>query len=178
MSQDVALSKTNTMNRLRIEKVVINLCTGQGGDPLQKAKTVLESITGHKACQRKAKIAVRDWGVRKGEPIAMAVTLRKEDANAFLKRAFYAAGNRLKRSSFDRDGNFAFGIREHIELPGVRYDPTIGIFGMDVCVAVQKPGYRVKRRRKLKGEIGKAQCVTPVESSNYVKALFGIEIVD
>jgi large subunit ribosomal protein L5 len=178
MSQDIAKSKTNTMNRLRIEKVVINLCTGQAGEPLQKAKTVLENITGHKACQRKAKTAVRDWGVRKGEPIAVAVTLRKEDANAFLKRAFYAAGNRLKRSSFDYGGNFAFGIREHIELPGVRYDPTIGIFGMDVCVAVEKLGYRVKRRRRLKGEIGKAQRITPDESLNYVKESFGIEIVD
>jgi len=178
MSQDIVVSKTNTMNRLRIEKVVVNLCTGEGGDPLQKAKTVLEDVSGHKVSQRKAKTAVRDWGVRKGEPIAVAVTLRKEDANAFLKRAFYAAGNRLKKSSFDHNGNFAFGIQEHIELPGVRYDPAIGIFGMDVCVAMEKPGYRVKRRRKLKCEIGKGQRITPDESLNYVKELFGIEIVD
>ena len=122
----------NPMQKPRIDKVVVNLAIGQSGDPLQKARTVLESLTSHKAAQRRAKRAVRDWGIRKGEPIAVIVTLRREDASAFLKRAFSAVGNRLKRSSFDSHGNFALGIREHIELPGVRYDPNIGIFGMDV----------------------------------------------
>ncbi|MCJ7635725.1 50S ribosomal protein L5 [Candidatus Bathyarchaeota archaeon] len=178
MSQETVTSTTNVMQQPRIEKVVINLCTGQAGEPLQKAKAVLESITGRKACQRKAKTTVRDWGLREGEPIAVVVTLRKGDAISFLKRAFYAVGNRLKKSSFDSKGNFAFGIREHIELPGVRYDPSVGIFGMDVCITMGKPGYRVKRRRKLKNEVGRAQRITPEESVNYVKELFGIDIVD
>ncbi len=155
MSQEAAQRSTNVLQRPRIEKVVVNLCTGQAGEPLQRARTILESLTGHKVCQRRAKRAVRDWGVRKGEPIAVMVTLRKGDAGLFLKRAFYAVGNRLKKSSFDGQGNFAFGIREHIELPGVRYDPNVGIFGMDVCVTMEKAGYRVKRRRKLKSEVGK-----------------------
>lgn len=178
MTQEITHPLTNSMKRPRIEKVVVNLCTGQAGEPLQKARTVLESITGRKACQRKAKKSVRDWGVRMGEPIAVMVTLRKEDAVSFLKRAFYAVGNRLKKSSIDDGGNFSFGIREHIELPGVRYDPTIGIFGMDVCVTLEKPGNRVKRRRKLKSEVGKAQKITPEESIGYMKEQFGIEIVD
>ena len=178
MSQEIVTSATNAMQQTRIEKVVINLCTGQAGEPLQKAKAVLESITGRKACQREAKTTVRDWGLREGEPIAVVVTLRKGDAISFLKRAFDAIGNRLKKSSFDSKGNFAFGIREHIELPGVRYDPSVGIFGMDVCIAMEKPGYRVKRRRKLKNEVGRAQRITPEESAKYLKELFGIEIVD
>jgi len=178
MSQETTRPLTRSAQQPRIEKVVVNLCTGQAGEPLQKARTVLESVTGHKACQRRAKISVRDWGIRRGEPIAVLVTLRKDDANAFLKRAVYAVGNRLKKSSFDSQGNFAFGIREHIELPGVRYDPNIGIFGMDVCVTMEKTGYRVKRRRKLKSKVGKAQRITPEESMTYVKEFFGIEIVD
>lgn len=178
MSQEATQRLTNPLEQPRIEKVVVNLCTGEAGEPLQRARTVLESITGHKACQRRAKRTVRDWGIRKGEPIAVMVTLRKGDAETFLKRAFYAVGNRLKKSSFDGQGNFAFGIREHIELPGVRYDPSIGIFGMDVCVTMEKPGYRIKRRRKLKSEVGKAQRITPEESMGYVKEIFGVEIVD
>lgn len=178
MTQEITHPLTNSMKRPRIEKIVVNLCTGQAGEPLQKARTVLESITGRKACQRKAKKSVRDWGVRMGEPIAVMVTLRKEDAISFLKRAFYAVGNRLKKSSIDNEGNFSFGIREHIELPGVRYDPNIGIFGMDVCVTLEKPGYRVKRRHKLKSQVGKAQKITSEESIVYVKEQFGIEIVD
>jgi len=178
MSQETTPPLTRSIQQPRIEKVVVNLCTGQAGEPLQKARTILESVTGHKACQRRAKRTVRDWGIRRGEPIAVLVTLRKDDANAFLKRAVYAVGNRLKKSSFDSQGNFAFGIREHIELPGVRYDPNIGIFGMDVCVTMEKMGYRVKRRRKLKSEVGKTQRITPEESMAYVKEFFGIEIVD
>jgi len=178
MSQETAQHLTIPLQQPRIEKVVVNICTGQAGEILQRARTILESLTGHKACQRRAKRTVRDWGVRKGEPIAVMVTLRGEDAEEFLKRAFYAVGRRLKRSSFDDQGNFAFGIREHIELPGVRYDPNIGIFGMDVCVTMEKTGYRVKRRRKLRSEVGKAQRITPEDSMGYVKENFGIEIID
>jgi len=178
MSQETVQRLTNSMRQPRIEKVVVNICTGQAGEPLEKARTVLESITGHKACQRKAKRTVRDWGIRKGEPIAVTVTLRRGDAHSFLKRAFDAIGNRLKKSSFDARGNFAFGIREHIELPGVRYDPNIGIFGMDICVTMEKAGYRVKRRRRLKSEVGRAQRITPEESMGYVKELFGVETVE
>ena len=178
MSKEPAQQLANPMQHARIEKVVVNLSTGQAGEPLQKARSVLESITEHKASQRRAKRSVRDWGVRKGDPIAVIVTMRKADADAFLKRAFYAVANRLKKSSFDTEGNFAFGIREHIELPGVRYDPSIGIYGMDVCVTMEKPGYRVKRRRRLKNEVGKAQKVIPEESMSYVKSRFGIEIIE
>ncbi len=178
MSQETVTSTKNAMQQTRIEKVVINLCTGQAGEPLQKAKAVLESITGRKACLMKAKRTVRDWGIREGEPIAVVVTLRKGDAISFLKRAFYAVGNRLKKSSFDSKGNFAFGIHEHIEIPGVRYDPSVGIFGMDICITMEKPGHRVKRRRKLKSEVGRAQRITPEESLKYVKEFFGVNIVD
>ena len=178
MSQEAVTSAKNAMQVPRIEKVVINLCTGQAGEPLQKARTVLESITGRKACQRKAKTTVRDWGLRKGEPIAVGVTLRKGDAISFLKRAFYAVGNRLKKSSFDSKGNFAFGVLEHIELPGVRYDPSVGIFGMDVCVAMEKPGYHVKRRRILRAKVGKRHRLTPGEAIEYVKETLGTEILE
>jgi len=178
MSQETTQRLTSSLRQPRIEKVVVNLCTGEAGEPLQRARTVLEGITGHKACQRRAKRTVRDWAIRKGEPIAVMVTLRREEAEAFLKRAFYAIGNRLRKSSFDSRGNFAFGVREHIELPRVRYDPNIGIFGMDVCVTMEKPGYRVKRRRRLRSEVGKAQRITPEESMGYVKEFFGTEMVD
>ncbi len=58
--------------------------------------------------------------------------------------------NKVSKKSFDVRGNFAFGLKEHIEIPGVKYDPEIGIFGMDVCVSVNRPGQRVKIRRKQK----------------------------
>ena len=178
MTQKTTQAAPNPMQRPFLEKVVVNVCTGQSGEPLQKAMNVLQQITGQKACQRKAKVSVRDWGVRKGEPIACIVSLRGETAQAFLRRALDAKGNRLQKSSFGIDGNFSFGIREHIQLPGVKYDPAVGIFGMDVCATMEKGGYRVKKRRYLRSRVGRAQLLTPEESMDYMKESFGIEITD
>ena len=167
----------NPMQQTRIEKVVVNISVGESGEPLQKAVRVLEQITGKKPCQRDARKSIRDWGVRKGEPIACIVTLRGQEAIDFLKKALDVVGNRLSESSFDFSGNFSFGIKEHIELSGVKYDPRLGIFGMDVCVTMEKPGYHVKRRHRLKAKVGKGQLAKPEESIQYVRESFGIEVV-
>lgn len=161
-----------------MEKVVVNMSVGKSGEPLQRAMTVLEQLTGQSPCQRMAKRTVREWGIRKTEPIACLVTLRGILADKFLKRGLNAVGNRLRKSSFDRAGNFAFGIREHIELPGVRYDPDLGIFGMDICVVLKKPGYRVKKRRYLKASVGKGQVLSRQEAMDYVHDAFNVDLVD
>ncbi len=66
---------------------------------------------------------------------------------SFLKRGLEAVSNALKASSFDGNGNFAFGIKEHIEIPGTKYVPELGIFGMDVMGTLERPGYRIKRKK-------------------------------
>ena len=76
------------------------------------------------------------------------MTLRKQKAIDFLKKVLPVVDNKISRSSFDKQGNFAFGLKEHIEIAGVKYDPDVGIFGMDVCVTMIRPGYRVKIRRQ------------------------------
>ena len=85
------------------------------------------------------------------------VTLRGDKATEFLKKTLDVVGNKLRKSSFDVNGNFSFGISEHIEISGVRYEPSLGIFGMDICVSMERPGYHVKRRRILNARIGKRQ---------------------
>jgi large subunit ribosomal protein L5 len=112
----------------------------------------------------------------KGRPIGVKVTLRKQEAVEFLKRAFAAIDNKLPASCFDNTGNFSFGIKEYIDIPGMKFDPDIGIFGMDVCVTLERPGYRVKRK-KLKKKIGKKHRITPDEAREWVKNTFGVEIV-
>jgi large subunit ribosomal protein L5 len=161
----------------RIEKVVVNISVGKSGEPLEKAVTVLKEITGQTPCKRKAKDSIRDFGIRKGESIACIVTLRGKKANEFLKKALPVIDNKIAARSFDAQGNFSFGIKEHIELPGVRYDPDIGIFGMDVCVSVTRPGYRVKNRRNGRSKIGSRHVLTPEESMIYVKDTLGVEVV-
>ncbi len=168
---------SNPMLRSRVGKVVVNISVGKSGELLERAMRVLEILTGQKPCKRTAKKTVRDWSIRRGEPIACVVTLRGQRAMDFLKRAFEAVGGKLSASNFDRCGNFAFGIKEHIEIPGVKYDPNLGIFGMDVCVSIEKPGYRVKRRRRAKSDVGRKQRVTREEAINYIKETFGVKIL-
>jgi hypothetical protein len=57
------------------------------------------------------------------------------------------------RSNFSSTGNFGFGIEEHIDL-GIKYDPGIGIFGMDFFVVMGRPGMRVAKRKRAQGKIG------------------------
>ena len=179
MSEEAMIKnwEQHPMLRPRIDKVVVNLNVGKSGEPLEKANTVLKEITGQTPVKRKAKKTIREFGIREGESIAVVVTLRKQKAVDFLKKIFPVVDNKLSKSSFDERGNFAFGLKEHIEIPGIKYDPEIGIFGMDICVAVNRPGQRIKIRRKQKQSIGPKHVLTPEESVVFVKQTLGVEIV-
>jgi large subunit ribosomal protein L5 len=161
----------------RIEKVVVNLNVGKSGEPLEKANKVLQEITGQTPVKKKAKKTIRDFGIREGESIAVVVTLRKQKAIDFLKKILPIVDSKISARSFDLRGNFSFGLKEHIEIPGVKYDPEIGIFGMDICVTVNRPGQRVKIRKKQDQSIGPKHVLTPEESMVFIKQLLGVEIV-
>ena len=165
------------MLKPRIGKVVVNLNIGKSGEPLEKASKVLKELTNQTPVKRQAKKTIRDFGLRKGESIACVVTLRKQAAIDFLKKVLPVVENKISRSSFDRQGNFAFGIKEHIEIAGIKYEPDVGIYGMDVCVTVNRPGYRVKARRKQKSHIGSKHLLTPEESVVFIRQTLGVEIV-
>jgi len=167
----------NSMLKPRIEKVTVNISVGKSGEPLEKAATILKQLTDQQPCKRKAKKTIRDFGIRKGEPIACLVTLRKEKAKDFLKKTFQAVDNKLSKNCFDRHGNFSFGIKEHIEIPGTKYVPELGIHGMDVSVALGRLGYRVKRRRRAKSKVGSGHLMTAEEAMLFIKDEFEVEIV-
>jgi large subunit ribosomal protein L5 len=166
----------NPMKQLKIGKVVVNISVGASGEPLNNAMTILRQITGQEPCQRVAKQTIRQWGIRRREPMACLVTLRGERADAFLERAFQAVRNRVNPRSFDKNGNFAFGIREHIDIPGTRYDPSLGITGMDVNVTLERPGYRVGRRKRAQSKVGSAHRVTPEESMTFIAEKYGVKV--
>lgn len=168
----------NPMRVPRLAKVVVNVSIGSNFERLKKIASVLEEITGQKPSFRRAKKTIKEFGIKKGEPIAVAVTLRKGRALDFLKKALDAVGYRLKAGSFDDEGNVCFGIKEHIQLPGVKYDPEVGIFGMDVCISIERPGYRVMRRRRCRSTIPRRHRVSKIEAMVLLKKLFGVEIVE
>ena len=166
----------NPMLKPRIEKVTVNISVGKSGEPLEKAATVLKQLTDQQPCKRKAKKTIRDFGIRKGEPIACLATLSGKKAREFLKKTFRAVDNKLSKDSFDRYGNFSFGIKEHIEIPGTKYVPELGIWGMDVSASLGRLGYRVKRRRRAKSKIGPSHLLTAEEAMLFIKDEFEVEI--
>ena len=171
-------NQQNPMLKTKIDKVVVNISVGKSGEPLEKASKVLKQLTGQNPCKRKAKKTIRDFGIRKGEPIACLVTLRKERAKSFLEKAFHAVDNKISKSCFDRFGNFSFGIKEHIEIPGTKYVPELGIHGMDISVSLSRHGYRVKHRRRAQSKIGASHVVRPEEAMSFIKEEFGVEIAE
>jgi large subunit ribosomal protein L5 len=164
------------MRKISVGKVVINIGVGRSGEPLEKALHALLELTERQPSVRGAKKSVRDFNIHKGEPIAAMVTLRGDLANKFLKRVIAANKNTLKSSSFDNYGNLSIGIREHIDIPGTKYNPEIGIFGMDVCVSLTRPGYRVAKKRD-KHPIGKDHRIGKDEAIRFFKEEFGAEVL-
>jgi large subunit ribosomal protein L5 len=157
------------MRRIEIEKVVLNIGVGEPGERLEQAKTILEKITGRKAVYRKTKRRTT-FGVAKGRNIGVIVTIRKKDAEELLKRLFKAVEEKLDKRCFS-GRTFSFGIEEYISIPGVDYDPKIGILGLDVCVVLRRPGFK-------KGiKVGKKLQISSEEAQNFIKEKFGVEII-
>jgi large subunit ribosomal protein L5 len=134
-------------------------------------------LTGQKPSFRRARRTIREFGVRKGEPIAVVVTLRREKALKFLNMVFEALGWRIKSSSFDDFGNVSVGIKEHIMLPGVKYDPELGIFGMDIAITLERPGFRVMRRRRKKSSIPRRHRVSKIEAQIFFEKVLNVKVV-
>lgn len=172
------MKSDNPMRQIRIEKVTVNIGVGEGGERLRKAEKVLEMLTGQKPVQTIAKVTNRDFGIRKGLPIGCKVTLRKQKAIEFLKKALWVRDFKLPAWSFDEEGNFSFGIAEHTDFEGVKYDPEIGIFGMDVCVTLGRKGYRIKRRKRAKTKVPRKHRITREEAMEFVKKEFNVEVIE
>lgn len=164
------------MKRIEVHKVVINIGVGRSGEPIDKAKNALLELTNQQPAVRGAKKSVRDFGIHKGEPIGVIVTLRHEPAIEFLKRVVAAKNNVLKASSFDNYGNISVGIHEHIDIPGTKYNPEIGIFGMDVNIVLNRPGYRIAKKSRKSAKIGKMHRINREEAIGFFKQKYGVEV--
>jgi large subunit ribosomal protein L5 len=174
MSQ--AAVQENPMRKIRVGKVVVNIGLGKSGEAIERGKKVLEQVTGQTPTQTRAKRAVRDFGIHKGEPIGVVVTVRGGATSALIEKLLAAREKRLSESCFDSRGSVSFGIKEHIEIPGIRYDPAIGILGMNVSILLERPGFSVARRGRRTSRVGKGHLVSRDEATQYFKENFGVTI--
>ncbi|MHC1631357.1 MAG: 50S ribosomal protein L5 [Methanotrichaceae archaeon] len=166
------------MREPRVEKVTVHIGTGESGQRLVNAEAILKNITNHVPVRTVAKRTILLFGIKKSEPIGCRLTLRGDDAEEFLKVALEVTENRLRSSQFDDTGNFSFGVEEHTDFPGMKYDPEIGIFGMDIAVALKRPGYRVAKRRVLKRSISPRHKVSTEDAIEFVKTKYGVTVME
>lgn len=168
----------NAMREIRVEKVVVNIGVGEAGERLVKAQKVLEMVTGQKSVQTISKTVNRDLGIRVGMPLGCKVTLRGDAAEEFITRALPIREMRVPVYSFDKEGNMSFGITDYTDFDGMKYDPEIGIFGMDIAVVLRRGGNRITQRQLLKRRIPGGHRVDRDEAIQFMRDKFKVEVVE
>ena len=133
----------NDMQIPQLEKVVLNMGVGEAVQDKKKvtaAADELSLIAGQKVVITKARKSIATFKLRDGMPVGAKVTLRKNRMYEFLDRLVTIALPRvrdfrgLSPKSFDGNGNYAMGIKEHIVFPEIDYDKVDSIRGLDIIV--------------------------------------------
>jgi len=155
----------------RLEKVTINYSGGPDQMKLEKARKILEDIFGRKAAQVRARKTIHAWGIRRGRPHGWKITFRGEEAYQWLKRLLKVVDYTIYEDQMDPYGNFSFGVKEHIDIPGVKYVPELGTIGFDISVTFYRNGYRVSWRRLRRSKIPSRHRLTKDDVILFLKEM-------
>ena len=168
----------STMRAIRIEKITLNVGAGKDQTMLEKGMKLLKILTGIDPIKTYTHKRVPSWGLRPGLPIGTKITIRDTTKiKDLLERTLKAKEMKLPKSCFDAQGNVAFGIHEYIDIPGLDYDPAIGIMGFQVCITLERPGFSIKKQR-IKREVGKKHLISQEDAIAYMKEAFKVEVTE
>lgn len=166
----------NLMKQISIEKVTLNIGAGKDQTKLEKGMKLIKSIADNTPVKTFTKKRIQEWGLRPGLPIGCKLTLRKKKALDLLKRLLEAKDNTLQISNLDNEGNISFGISEYIDIPGVKYDPDIGIMGLQVCITLKRNGFRIRRRILKRRVIPRKHRIKKEEAIDFMKNTFNLKV--
>ena len=171
------MAEENPLRKIRIEKITLNVGVGKDEETMKRGLKLLKKITGIEPIKTVTKKRIPAWELRPGLQIGCKLTLRKKKAEELLRLLLKSKDNNLPEKKFDKQGNFSFGIPEYIDIPGVDYDPELKVLGLEVAVTLERPGYKVKKRKVQPRKIGKAHLITPAEAKDFMKKEFGVNLV-
>jgi len=135
------LGYKNLMQVPRLRKICINQGIGQAVNDkklVEIAADEMTRITGQKSVVALSKKDISNFKLRKGMPIGVKVTLRKDKMYEFLDRLISVSlpGVRdfqgINPNGFDGRGNYTLGIKEQIIFPEIKVDEIKKITGMDI----------------------------------------------
>ncbi|BCS90633.1 MAG: 50S ribosomal protein L5 [Candidatus Micrarchaeota archaeon] len=149
-------------NNIIIEKLVINIGTGNEEKNNEKAVRLLEKLTQQKPAIGLSRKRIQNFGISKKQKISAYVTIRGKRINDLIKRLLAVVDNKLDPRKISNN-TISFGIREYIDIPGMKYDPSIGMYGMNVNIVFSRKGVRVERRRINRRKLPKSYKIIPKE---------------
>ncbi|MGC8547751.1 MAG: 50S ribosomal protein L5 [Candidatus Micrarchaeia archaeon] len=178
MPEAKANEDKNPMQDIYLEKVTLNIGIGSSEEKYENAKEILRRLTNHTPTMARAKERKPEFGIKKGQIIGAYVTVRKQEAAELLKRALDAKDNTVKPSSISGN-SLNFGIDEYIYFSNMKYDPKIGMFGLNVNASFARKGMRVKRRRRARGSVAKKhETISREELIDYISKRFNTKITE
>ncbi len=167
----------NKMKQIHVEKVTVNVGVGEVGQQVESAVKLLKDMTGKEPVRTESTRDAQGFGLREGLNIGAKVTLRRDDAEEFLEYVFEANENAVPARVFDTQGNFSIGVSEYINMPNMKYDPDLGMIGFDVAVTLERPGYRVQKRKNAE-ELSDDHRISPEEAQEFVEERFGVDVTE
>ena len=165
----------NPMRLIRVTKVTLNIGTGKDQVLLEKALKLMKQITGIPPVKTITQKRIAAWGLRPGLPIGCKITLRNQQALDILPRMLAAKEFKLGDDNFDDNGNISFGIKEYIDIRDAKYDPEIGIIGLQCSITLERAGFRIKRRKLLNKTIPNNHRILKKDSMDFMKKQFGVK---